>query len=608
MLGRPLPRLLAPPLLLLAVAATLAQSAAAEPAWTTYHHDAARSGDDPEASSPIAPVLAWHTPDLGAPIWSQPVILGSRAYVATVGDTVFALGTATGAIVWQTSVGTPVPAGALPCGDITPTVGIVGTPVIDPATGAIYVVADTWDGSTPHHELVALSLADGQILHRTPVDPPGANTRALLQRTALNLDAGNVIFGFGGNAGDCSTYKGAVISAPESGAAASWWEAPVSEPSKAGGAVWATAGPAVGPEGDIFATTGNPVPPSGQAPGPYDYTDSVMQLSSSLQAIGSFEPPNWLEEGENDLDLSSAGPELLPGGLLFQAGKDGRGYLIDESTMSGKPGAGAVFEAAVCGGHGSFGGDAFAAGTIYIPCNGGVQALAYDQTARAFTPRWRGPADASGPPIVSAGLVWVATGGGGTKLYGLDQASGQPRYTLTLPSAIVDHFASPSAGGGRLFLATGSTETAYQIGIVAPATTTAPGSSPAAPLTNGAIGAASPVPVLLHSRLHAGRSGRVRIALRCLLSSGRCKGSVTLRAKLTTTRRVGRRRVRRLVYVALGSVRFDHAKGSFAVTLELGRRARALLHRHRGRLALQVVLAAPPSKPVKRAATLTATR
>ena len=587
----------------------LSPPASAEPSWTTYHRDPQRSGADPEAGTPQTPTLAWHSPELGAPIWSQPLVLGSHVYVATVGDKVFSLDAATGAIVWEKSVGTPVPSSALPCGDITPTVGIVGTPVIDPATNVIYAVADTWDGTDAHHELVGLSLSNGAEVLRTAVDPPGAESKAILQRTALNLDAGRVVFGYGGNDGDCSSYVGAVVAAPEAGGPPLYWQVPVSLPSKSGGAIWAPAGPTVGPEGDIYATTGNPVPPEGK-PGPYDYSDSVVQLDASLNPLGSFEPPNWLEEGENDLDLSSAGAQLLPGGLLFQAGKDGRGYLVAESTMAGKPGAGAVFEGQVCGGSGSFGGDAFAGGVIYIPCTSGVQALAYNEAAHTFSSLWKGPVDAFGPPTVSAGTVWdIASGGfkgGGTTLYGLDPASGTARYTLTLPSPVADHFASPSAAGGKLFLATGSSETAYQIATPVPAT----GGGTAVPIFAPLGVKAKPtrVPTLLHAALHADREGHVRIALRCLLSGGQCKGTITLRAKFVKSKRVGKRLVRRTSYVTLGHVRFNHRKGSFAVTLRLGPAARALLARHGGRLALQVVLAAPPSKTVKRAGTLRAAR
>jgi outer membrane protein assembly factor BamB len=224
-------------------------------------------------------------------------------------------------------------------------------------------------------------------------------------------------------------------------------------------------------------STGNPDPPQGTTAETYDYSDSLIELSPSLSLSGHFEPPSWLSDSNDDLDLGSAGAELLPGGLLFQAGKNGTGYLIDEETLA--QGAPAVYSHQVCSGHGSFGGDAYAAGVIYIPCTDGVQALAYHKASRTFTPLWQGPSDAFGPPIVSGGLIWVvATGGfqgGGTRLYGLAPSTGAARYTETLPSPVVDHFASPSAGGGRLFVATGSSVTAYQIAQLAPAPPTVTG-------------------------------------------------------------------------------------------------------------------------------------
>lgn len=257
---------------------------------------------------------------------------------------------------------------------------------------------------------------------------------------------------------------------------------------------------------------------------------------------------------------------------------------------------------------GSFGGDAFAGGVIYVACTGGVQALAYNQSARTFAPIWQGPFDAFGPPIVSGGSVWdIASGGfngGGTKLYALDPGSGAPRYTLTLPSPVADHFASPSAAGGRVFLATGSTETAYVISAGAAA-----GPGPVSPIAVS-LGARafSHVPLLLHTKLRADKKGRVRIALRCTLPTGRCKGTITLRAKFVTFKRVKHKRVRRVIYITLGRAHFNRRKGSFTVTVTLGRRSRALLARHHGRLALQVILAAPPSKTRKLAASLVAAR
>jgi outer membrane protein assembly factor BamB len=472
-------RLSVAPRLMLVVAAVAgmllaasASSALGEPAWPTYHRDAARSGADPDGVNPVTPNLAWQSAGLGAPIWGQPLVLGSRVYVATVGDDIYALDAGTGKVAWTKNAGTPVPSGELACGDVTPTVGVVSTPVIDTAKKTLYVLADTWNASTKeaHHVLEGYSLANGADVLSTQVDPPGSGPKTLLQRAALNLDKGSVLVGFGGNDGDCGTYRGALASVPESGGAPTYWQYSPASPAYGGGALWGTSGPAVDAKGTIFASDGNPNFPSGSKVATYDYSDSLLEFSPSLTREGYFEPPSWVSDSNSDVDLGSAGPELLPGGLAFQAGKNQTGYLIDEATMAS--GAGAVYSQKVCEGR-SFGGDAFANGTIFIPCTDGVRALAYNQSTRTFATKWHGPSDAVGPPIVSSGSVWVVSGsaltGGGTKLYALDPATGSVRYTETLPAPVIDHFASPSAAGGRVFVATGTSVTAYQVAQPTPA-------------------------------------------------------------------------------------------------------------------------------------------
>jgi outer membrane protein assembly factor BamB len=600
------------------VAGAFSQVARAEAMWTTYHRDAQRTGNDPDATHPLAPVLAWQSVDLRAPIWSQPLVLGSRVYVATVGDEVYALDASTGKVVWEKSVRAPVPAGKLPCGDVEPTVGVVGTPVIDSEKDTIYVVADRWDATTEeaHHVLVGLSLASGEEAMSTAVDPPGADPKALLQRTALNLDAGKVVFGMGGNNGDCGAYQGTVVAVPESGGAASFWQYQPKPPSSSGGAVWATGGPAVDGAGNVYTSTGNPNPVGGEAT-IYDYSDSVLKLNpvqdfvadpgTELAApLGSFEPPTWQEESNHDKDLGSAAPELLPGGLLFQAGKSGTGYLIDETTMS------SVYSAPVCsengGFSGSFGGDSFAAGVIYIPCENGTQALAYDQQAHTFAPLWQAEQqDAVGPPIVSAGLVWtVATGGfngGGTTLYGFDPATGQPRYIVTMPSPVIDHFASPSAAGGRLFVSTGSSVSAYQ--VAEPATGEPPPKEP--PKETPKAGAPPPAertaPLLLHTHLHASSNGNVRVRLRCTGNAGACRGTITLQARFATKR--GAHRGGRTVLSKLAEARFGPTHGDFGLTLHMGRHTMARLRHHKGRVSLVVRISAPGARARQTPAILT---
>jgi outer membrane protein assembly factor BamB len=577
--------------LLLATAALAAAGAAppaqALPAWPTYHRDATRTGADPDGTAPLTPTLAWQSPNLGAPMWNQPLVLAGRVYAATIGDQVYALDASSGAVIWHTSAGTPVPATALPCGDVKPTVGIVGTPVIDQASGVLYAVADTWDGSSPHHFLDGFRLSDGALVLSTPVDPPGADPKAILQRTALNLDGGNVVFGYGGNDGDCSTYKGAVVSAPENGGAPSFWQVPIAAPSSGGGAVWATGGPAVDANGTVYASTGNPNPPGGQEATTFDDSDAVVSLTPSMGLSGWYEPPTWRADSNSDRDLSSGAPELLPGGLLFQAGKNGTGYLIDEATMS--TGAPAVYSAQVCGGSGSFGGDSYSGGVIYIPCTNGTQALAYNAGTRTFSPLWQGPSDAFGPPIVSAGLVWtVATGGfsgGGTKLYGLDPATGKPRYTLTLPSPVTDHFASPSAAGGRVLLATGSTVTAFQTAVLT-AFEEPSGSAPpkaAAPPVDPPVRLLS----LLVRALRVGPHGFLHLRLRCP-ASGLCRGSVSIRA--TRPLRPSPHARHAEIHVLLGRASFAARRGTFTLAVRIDRLGRTMLSHHRRGLRVTLTL------------------
>ncbi|HEY5287004.1 MAG TPA: PQQ-binding-like beta-propeller repeat protein [Solirubrobacteraceae bacterium] len=635
--------------LLLALFSTSTQSAQAEPTWTTYHRDAQRSGYDPEATQPIEPRLAWQSTDLGASIWSQPLILGNRVYVATVADDVYALEASTGKVVWQTSVGTPVPSDELPCGDIQPTVGVVGTPVIDLELGAFFVVADRWNQvtKTAEHRLLGLNLENGEEMVSTNVDPPGADPKALLQRTALNLDKGEVIFGYGGNDGDCSDYRGAVVAAPVNGAAPRFWQYQPSPPSTSGGAVWATGGPAVDEAGNVYATTGNPDPPNGEEATVFDYSDSVLKLNPSEDFVADpgskqppplagFEPPSWQQESNSDEDLGSAAPELLSSGVLFQAGKTATGYLIEESTMK------SVYNGKVCsenrGYGGSFGGDAFANGTIYIPCENGVQALAYSQADKSFRPVWQGPEDAVGPPIVSAGLVWsVATGGfsgGGTKLYGLDPATGIPRYTETLPSPVADHFASPSAAAGLLFVADGSCVSAFQIaqltagetGPPAPANLGGCASAARAGGQNPAVkeaGAATVAPglsplsrnptkplpesvgtELLSADLHAAAKGRVRLRLRCLRSTP-CSGTIALRAGIRELTAPGDHGIRKIVTVTLASRSFGPASGDFQETLHIGRATIARLRANKNHLRLLVRISSPGLLPRQFARVLT---
>jgi polyvinyl alcohol dehydrogenase (cytochrome) len=450
---------------------------AAVPAWTTYRHDGTRSGIDPDSTSPVTPSQAWQTPALDGEVYGQPLVYGAYVYVATENDSVYKLDAATGAMVWSEHLAVPEPSSAAPCGDIAPSIGITSTPVLDPATNRIYAVGAVSDSGTIHHELFALDLGSGQEVAGFPivVDPPfptgGAPVRQL-QRVGLALDAGRILIGYGGNDGDCSTYWGWLVSAPtDATTALSSFQV---DPGHAEGAIWGSGNaPAIDGAGNVYVATGNG---SGDSTSDPDYGDSVVKLNASASPLDWWAPPNWQSLDSSDLDLGSSLPTLLPGGLLFESGKDGNGYLLNSADL-GHVSSSLAEASGFCSG-GSFGGSVYdsADSTIYAACTGGLRALslaAGPPPSLATKAGFAAPSGATGPPMIAGGLVWATNSSSGT-LYGLDLASGTKRSQFSIPESgsEVNHFASPSAGGGRLFVGSGDQVTAYTIAQPPPASST----------------------------------------------------------------------------------------------------------------------------------------
>jgi outer membrane protein assembly factor BamB len=421
--------------------------------WPTYHADAQRTGvDQSSGTAPVPFASAWSSQNLGGNIYAEPLVYHGLVIVATESNDVYALSEATGQVVWHASAGTPVPSNQLPCGDISPSVGITSTPVIDSATGTLFVVADTWDGSNAHHVLVAYNVISGAPLSTKNVDPAGSTPENQLQRAGLNLSGGRVLIGFGGNDGDCATYWGWLVSVAEDGSSMSAWQA---APMGHGAAIWATAGPTVDGAGAVYAVTGNEF----QTGSTYDYSDAVVKFASSASAVPSsyFAPSDWVALNTNDLDLSSSGTVVLPGNLAFQDGKDGNGYLLSTANLGGI--GGQLYGAST--GCASFGGDAYENGVIYAPCaSGGMLALSVNSSNATFSQLWRGPSDANGSPIVAGGRVWVTSYTNGV-LYGLNPQTGAVEVRQSTPA--MEHFTSPSASDGQLLLATGATVEAYTV-------------------------------------------------------------------------------------------------------------------------------------------------
>ena len=268
-------------------AAASGSLAVANSDWTVYHHDVGGSGADMSGVGFTSPTLAWNSPTLDGSVYGAPLEATGRVFVATENDTVYALAANTGAVLWSDHLGTPVPSGDLPCGDISPTVGITSTPVIDTTLGEIFVVTDEMVAGQPMHRLWGLNMYNGgTLLQPIPVDPPGQNPLNVLNRASLTLDNGHVVFGYGGNDGDCATYHGWVVSVPENGGRPAYFEVDATASGQRMGAVWmGGAAPIVDSSGNIWIATGNGSTTSSSQP--YDNSDGVLELSPT---------PDWCKE------------------------------------------------------------------------------------------------------------------------------------------------------------------------------------------------------------------------------------------------------------------------------------------------------------------------
>jgi outer membrane protein assembly factor BamB len=422
--------------------------------WTVYHGDPAGAGAVVGVRSVDTSARAWTSPGLDGQVYGEPLVFASDVYVATENDTVYALSSATGTVVWSHHLGPAAPRSALPCGDISPTVGVTGTPVIDSSRHEVFVVADELVGIAPRHYLFGLDTYSGAVRLTTPVDPPASDPAALLQRTGLTLDGGSVVFGMGGNYGDCGSYRGRVVSVPEGGGTPRFFTVD-SGPGQAQGAIWmGGAAPTVDGLGNIWVAAGNGSVGSGATA--YDDSDSALELSAALKLLQYFAPADWQSDNATDLDMSTA-PAVLRDGQVLVAGKSRIAYLLDAGHLGGI--GGQEGEVPLPCGDDIAGGAAVSGSTVYLPCLTGPVALTVSASPPRLSTVWRAGVG-GGPPILAAGLVWTI-GQNGT-LYGLDSQTGSDRQSAYL-GAEVNHFPTPAIGDGLLVAPTATGVVAFRI-------------------------------------------------------------------------------------------------------------------------------------------------
>jgi len=421
--------------------------------WTVYHGDAEATGVQAAQVTLLPSRRAWTSPVLDGQLYGEPLVADGRIVAATENDTVYVLAARSGQILWSRHLADPVPSGDLPCGDISPVVGITGTPVIDLARHEVFVDADTLiagpsssGGVEASHRLFGLDLFTGTVELSQPAMPSaGEDQLAQLQRPGLALDDGRVVIAYGQNTGDCpgpnGPAHGYVVSVPETGGPLDYFQV---GSGRDRGAVWmGGASPVVDPQGNVYVASADGYNlGAGQ---PYDDSDAVLELSPAMRLESVFYLKDWQQLSGGDLDLGTGDPVLVDG-FVFQVGKTDTAYLLRQGHLGGEDGE--VASLRVCHGDPD-GGHAVLGSVVYVPCPNGVTAIRVSAKAPYLTQLWTDNDGAAGGPVIAGGLVWTI--GADNAVHGLSPADGEQVVSIPFGGS-ANHFPTPSAADGLLLV------------------------------------------------------------------------------------------------------------------------------------------------------------
>ncbi|PYJ04298.1 MAG: hypothetical protein DME25_10200, partial [Verrucomicrobia bacterium] len=353
----------------------------------TSHNDNARTGQNVNETA-LTPTNVntnsfglLFTRSVDDAVYAQPLVMTNvnihdkgthnLVLVATVNDSVYAFDaddpTVTTAYWQMNFLG---PNGVAPkntamtgaCGmnyqDFHGNMGIVGTPVIDPASATFYVVVRTKEFGTNYvQRLCALDVATGAQRSNSPVfitaSYPGSgsgnvggvisfNTQKQNQRAGLALVNGIVYVTWASHC-DWGPYHGwligynatnlqrvAVYNTAPNGQNAGIWQSGVA--------------PAADTNGNFYFETGNGTFTTNSSNNlSNNFGDTVLKLSTSngLSVVDYFTPYDQASLDAADIDLGSGGVVLLPDAvgsvahprLLVAGGKSGKIYVIDRDNL-----------------------------------------------------------------------------------------------------------------------------------------------------------------------------------------------------------------------------------------------------------------------------------
>jgi hypothetical protein len=271
-------------------------------------------------------------------------------YVATMNDTLYAFDADVGgAPLWSVNFASLIGEIAVPIAEfvfdgnqnIVGNLGILSTPVIDPSTNVMYLIAGTLENGTIAYRLHAVDITSGAEPYGPGVlitGSYGASTfsaRYQTQRASLTMSGDQIVFGFGpveqefadGYAGWVMAYN--KLTLQQSGVFAT-------EAIGNGGAgIWQSGRPpVVDSSGYVYAFAGNAY--GDGYDGVNNFCESALKLDpgNGLSLVDWFTAGNWSELDAQDMDISSSGPLLIPGtSLLTGGGKLGVLYVLNTADL-----------------------------------------------------------------------------------------------------------------------------------------------------------------------------------------------------------------------------------------------------------------------------------
>jgi outer membrane protein assembly factor BamB len=414
-------------------------------------------------------------------VYAQPLYIENgpcgRAMViaVTLLNNVYALDARDGSIIWERNVGPPVSAADL-CNPKFDSMGIIGTPIVDLASRALFLNAMTTPdgGETIKHLILSLNVDTGDINPGWPVDVEATaeynglhfTPEIQQQRPALGIVDNILYVGYGSMRDGCE-YHGWLVGVPiDNPASVTAWATDA-----IGGAIWAVAG--VASDGkDPFVTTGNTRNPPTWGGG-----EAVIRLQPGPIFSGSptdyWAPTNWQALDQSDTDLGSSGPLLVdvpgatPSHLIVAMGKDRKVYLVNRDNLGGitQPVASAqlgnapILQAAVTYRTNQ--------GTFVAFHAEGSNLSAFRITAAnppAMITEWTVIQNGRGSPFVTSTdgasnmIVWLvgADVGGDQRLHGFDGETGAVVYGGGGPNELMEgthRFNAGIAARGRIYIA-----------------------------------------------------------------------------------------------------------------------------------------------------------